>query len=564
MSSLFAEVWPGEADDPALKAWEGATGDRTLKPDVAYRHRLIDWCVDRMGIPRETLVWSLNEAYGTHRWDGTTDPLVAIAKALEDWSDVGVESGTGTGKSFFAALVILWFLACWEGARVFTFAPKEDQLRLFIWMELGKLWPKFVALFPTAELTDLTLRMRGGLDDSWAARGYAVGVRAGEEVATKAAGMHAADMLIIGEETPGIPKPIITAHENTCTAPHNLRLYLGNPDNQQDTLHQICQSPGVVAIRISAHDHPNVVADNPNIIPGAVSRKAIERRRKKYGVDSPLYGSRVRGISPLEAENALIKAAWVQAAQARYLDPKLRRGKKGMGVDVANSDSGDQAAIARGIGACCLEVDAFACPDANVLGTEIVAECRADGVDEAHVGVDAGGVGAGTINEAKRLGFRVQALHSGPGKIQLMDEDKDTEEGQKKAANVERFGSRRSAFWWQLRMDLQRGKIALPPGDDELLLDLVALTWEVKNGAIHVEKKEDVRERLGRSPNKGDACAYWNWTRDRRFDKEDEDANEIDVFAPEILKADAEERNKMGRRIKRRRSQKHLHDQGDY
>lgn len=563
MSHPFATIWPGDQDDAAAQAWEGATGDTTLRPDIAYREDLIGWAEHRLGIPRSTLVWSLNPGYDAHQWDGTPDPMVAIAKALEAWEDVGVESGTGTGKSFFAAVVILWFVACWEGARAFTFAPKEDQLRLFIWMELAKLWPRFQAIFPTAELTDLTLRMRGGIDDSWGARGYAVGVRAGEEVATKAAGMHAEHMLIVGEETPGIETAVITAHENTCTAPHNLRLYLGNPDNQQDTLHRICVSPDVTAIRISGLDHPNVVADDPDIIPGAVSRLAIERRARKYGIDSSLYGSRVRGIAPLESSDALIKAVWVEAAGHRYLDVGLRRGPRSMGVDVANSENGDEAAICRGLGAVALEVDAFKCPDANVLGAEVVAEALADDIEPMHVGVDASGVGAATVNEAKRLGFRVSALHSGRGKMQTMDEDADIEEGQKRVANEEKFDTRRSQMYWKARDDLQHGRVGLDPTDRELMLDLIAVTWKSSRGLICVEKKEDVRKRLGRSTNKGDAFVYWNWVRPRRAEKDDPEI-EPDAFSPEVLAEDAKHRNKLKRRLQKRRGQRHLHDSGDY
>jgi hypothetical protein len=322
----------------------------------------IGWILDKLGVPEETLRWSLNDGYASHEWDGTPDPLVAVAEALRDWEDVGVESGTGTGKSFFVACLILWFLACYKGSRVFTFAPKEDQLRLYIWAEIGKLWPRFQALFPSATLTDLRIRMDGG--DEWGAWGYAVGVRANEDSATKAQGMHAEHMLLVYEETPGIPLPVIVAGENTVSALHNLRVAIGNPDHQHDALHTFCTSPGVVHVRMSALDHPNVVTGR-EIIPGAVSTKAVERRRQKYGADSRLFESRVRGISPSEADDALIRLAWCQEAARRYGDVRFREGLPALGVDVANSENGDKAAIARGLGACLLEVVSFPCPDAS-------------------------------------------------------------------------------------------------------------------------------------------------------------------------------------------------------
>lgn len=476
----------------------------TLRSQVhkAYRNDPVSWAVDKLGIPRNSLIWSDNTGYDSHKWDGTRNPLDAIANALAQSEDVGVESGTGTGKSYFAAVLILWFLACWE-SRVFTFAPKEDQLRLFIWMEMGKLWPKFLSHFPDAVMTDLTIRMRGGLDDSWGAWGYAVGVRAGEEVATKAAGMHAEHMLIVTEETPGIPKAVMAAHENTCTAPHNLRLALGNPDSQQDALHQFCISPGVTWVRMSALDHPNIVTGDANTIPGAASTKSVDRRREKYGEASRMYQSRVRGISPTESVDALIRLAWcVEAKQAAMRLALLPNPRRALGVDVANSENGDQAAIARGLGAVCESVDAFACPNANKLGERVANEAKALRIDPEAIGVDGVGVGAGCVNEARRLDVWVRSLNGGERAVDTVE--------------VEAFNNLRSQMWWQGRLDLERRAVALPD-DDELIEDLITPTWQSQNGKIVVETKEQIKKRLpgGRSPNKGDAWIYWNWVRPR-------------------------------------------------
>ena len=70
-------------------------------------------------------------------------------------------------------------------------------------------------------------------------------------------------------------------------------------------------------------------------------------------------------------------------------------------------------------------------------------------------------------------------------------------------------------MWWTLRQDLQRGLIGLPM-DSELQSDLITPKWTTRNGKIVVEAKEDIRKRLGRSPNKGDAVVYWNWIRTYR------------------------------------------------
>ena len=72
----------------------------------------------------------------------------------------------------------------------------------------------------------------------------------------------------------------------------------------------------------------------------------------------------------------------------------------------------------------------------------------------------------------------------------------------------------RSQVWWTLREDLRLNRIALP-FDLDLFKDLTAPTFGTPNNKIAVEGKDKLRGRLGRSPNKGDAVAYWNWVRRR-------------------------------------------------
>ena len=273
--------------------------DEATTVHADYQQNPIGWIIDVLGVEGRTLRWFLNPGYEHHKWDGTVEPLVQMAGALARGSDVGVESATGAGKSFMLACLTFWFVACWPNARVFSYAPKEDQLRLFMWAEMRKLWPAFQRRFPQAELTDLRLRMIPK-SDQWGAWGYAVGVGSGEQSATRAQGAHAEHMLLIVEETPGLSPAVMTALENTSTGPHNLRIAVGNPDSQHDELHRFCTSPGVEHVRISGLDHPNVVCNDAAIVPGAVSLESVEKRARKYGEDSRLYRSRVRGISPAD------------------------------------------------------------------------------------------------------------------------------------------------------------------------------------------------------------------------------------------------------------------------
>lgn len=485
-------------------------------PHVEYRTDPIGWAVSKLGLDERTIRWSLTAGYDAHAWDGDKDPLAKLYEGVRDWQDCGVESGTGTGKSYGVAVLILWFLACWENALAFTFAPTEKQLKLYIWKNIGELWPRFHEHFPDATLTDLTLRMRGGIDESWAAHGYPVGVKVNEQVSTGAAGMHAEHMLLVYEETPGIPQQVMEAGENTCTAPHNIRVAIGNPNHRLDTLHKFSTSPGVVHIRMSALDHPNVVTGNASLVPGAIGKPSIARRLGKYGETSPVYLSRVRGISPEEASDALIRVEWLMAASKRYNDlilaNRMPRRVTGKGVDVANSEHGDRGCIVDFCSHVCTRIDAFPCPDSNKLGRQVNMECDASELSSQRVGVDAIGVGAGTVNELRRLNRHVVALFAGGPPMKMSEKLPDGSQYEW-SGDVNVFNNLRSQMYWQAREDLRTGLIAVPH-DAELWEELVAPTF-VDEPKTVVEPKDEIRERLGRSPDKADAFVMANWVRAR-------------------------------------------------
>ena len=73
----------------------------------------------------------------------------------------------------------------------------------------------------------------------------------------------------------------------------------------------------------------------------------------------------------------------------------------------------------------------------------------------------------------------------------------------------------RAASYWKLRecLDPVHGEeLALPP-DAELLADLGAPRYKLTASGIQLEAKEDIVQRLGRSPDAGDAVVLCNWWR---------------------------------------------------
>ena len=482
---------------------------------MLYQQQPIEYLTSRLGVPRATVDWESLPEYATHKWDGTPNPLMAILNGLAASKWVGVESGVGCGKTFLAACIALWFFESFRNSIVVTTAPKEKQLELQIWKEIGILQRRIGLGF----LSSLKLRMIEASDE-WLIYGEVSGVKAEESdrSATKAQGKHAEHMLIITEETPGISSAIMKALQNTCTSPHNLILALGNPDHAKDTLHEFCTLENVVHVTISGFDHPNVVTKNPHFIPGAQSEVGLANLAKIYKSETnPLYISRAKGISPLQSVHSLIRLEWCYAARDRgwikdehgnkvRILEKFLEGPRAMGVDVANSEAGDKAAIAYGKG-CVLEyIEDFQCPDSNQLG-ERVHVMRLDlDIEAERIGVDGIGVGAGTVNKLKELGDNVLNINAGDKPVEVYEEEIKQEE---------RYANLRAQMWWQARLDLEAGLLCLPP-DEELFADLVTPRWFPRNGKITVEKKEEIIRRLGHSPNKGDAFVHWNWVRNQR------------------------------------------------
>jgi hypothetical protein len=497
------------------------------KIDPSWRKNPFKWARDRLGL--RLLPWAhyCRDKYVGHQWDGTKEPLLECAKALARGESVAVLSATGVGKTYLGAVLVLWWLDCWQGSQVVTLAPKKDQLTLHIWKEIGRLWPLFKKIHPKAELTTLRIRMRPratatndddeSLGDAWGATGFACGVAADEQVAGKARGFHAEHLLFIVEETTGVHLAILNAVKLTCTAPHNLRLFFGNPDSNEDSLSRTAREPGVTSIRASGYDHPNVVAKDSTIIAGATSEAKIAEWRTELGEENPLFMSRARGIPPAQSAHALVRKEWIVAARERAQEEIARQalqtlGPPALGVDVANSEAGDKASFAFGRGAVCLKLESFACPDANAYGRQhIWPYIDSDLVKPKHVGVDSVGVGVGCLNELNRL-CRVSGLQQSCAGLN------GGEKFWERYAKSEVFQNLRSQMWWQARLDMQHGTVAIAFEDPELEEDLLCPTWTTKNGKICVEAKEEIKKRIGRSPDKGDAWVYWNWIRQAQKD----------------------------------------------
>jgi hypothetical protein len=195
----------------------------------------------------------------------------------------------------------------------------------------------------------------------------------------------------------------------------------------------------------------------------------------------------------------VIPAAWVRAAQQRWLETEPVPEIKSLGVDVARG-GGDKTVVS------VLRLDRFdelkkypgvATPDGQTVALLVTDTI---GKQKPVIGVDVIGVGASVYDHLTGNG-QVVGVNFGAGS--------DKTDKSKKF----RFANLRAEVYWTLReaLDPDYGAILALPPDKELLGDLCAPKWEVRTGKIYIESKPEIIKRLGRSPDCGDsvAIAYW-------------------------------------------------------
>jgi len=496
-----------------------------------YRKLPLLWLQERLKENPIDYHWSLHPEYNNHKWDGDKDPLKNAWNALANGQWAAISAATSTSKTYFLARVVLWFLDVYHDSLVVTTAPTENQLKRHLWQEVTKIFHKFKAIRPNAEISTLTLRVDRSRDegkpieDGWQAVGFATNTGADETSSTRAQGYHRANMLFIVEETPGVNNAIMEAIINTSTGSKNMILAVGNPDNAVDSLANFASLSRVKHFRISAYDYPNVVL-NQELYKGAVTKQSIETRKDRYGEQSPMYLSRVRGITPSSSIESLIQLEWLQQCIINDIsEAEVDNSYNAVGVDVANSIDGDKAAAVYGTANICTDIFEFQCNNASHLAFNLIYnsfELANKGyndygiipinekyIDAQYIGVDSVGIGAATVQTLQNDGYNCTPLYGG----QWTEAIPTTENG----GLLFVFASLRSQMYYEAREDLRNRRVFIMLNDKaverQLIKEMVIPKVDAKN-KITVEEKEKIKKRLGgKSPNVADAFIYWNWIR---------------------------------------------------
>ena len=82
-----------------------------------------------------------------------------------------------------------------------------------------------------------------------------------------------------------------------------------------------------------------------------------------------------------------------------------------------------------------------------------------------------------------------------------------------KPKNSSRFINVRAESFWNLASDIKKEKIILLPDDKKILSQLPSMNYEYKDQKIKIEPKDNIKKRIGRSPDNAGALCICNYVR---------------------------------------------------
>jgi hypothetical protein len=486
-------------------------------------------------------------------WSKQRDILESIR--LERYT--AVQSCHDAGKSFIAARVAAWWIASHPPGEAFVVstAPTSAQVSAILWREIGKAHKK------------------GNLSGNITRAGYPQWIMDGEIVGygrkpadySDAAfqGIHARYVLVIMDEACGINKALFDAVDSLATNEFARVLAIGNPDDPTSNFAEVCKpDSGWNVIRIDGLRTPNFTREAVESVDCRQCRKIgrettllrdlfeqegiayttetvpedlrpmllsplwVEERLHRWvgrptpglsiermATQSSLFTAKVRGIFPSSSTEGVIPLGWVERAMDRHRQwvadgkPPLD-GRSYLGVDVAGKGE-DESCIAIRTGLATWQLSSYPQVDTMELASYVTAKLRpfvpsnpADATGRAII--DIIGIGAGVYDRLREENLPAEPFVAS-GSAQGIH-DRTGEFG---------FTNLRAAAWWNMRelLDPSRGSQVLLPDDEILQADLCAPRWRsAPGGKIQVELKDDIRKRLGRSTDKGDAVVMSYFT----------------------------------------------------
>lgn len=428
----------------------------------------------------------VREVLGKDPWEKQTK----ILESVRDNKVTAVKSCHAAGKSFVAAAAALWYLNNHQRSIVITTAPTDRQVTGILWKEIRTAHTRAKVKLPgTCQTQDLKL------DEDWFAMGFTAPERAGD----KFQGFHSEYILVIVDEASGVSEEIYQAIDGILTSDQSRLLLIGNPINPSGRFFNEFASFGATKITISAYDTPNFTRFGiieQDIINGTWEAKVtgalpapylvtpgwVADNVKRWGIESPLYLSKVLAQFPSAGTDTLIPLHRIEAAVERNLEAGE---PVQLGVDVARFGS-DETVIMLRQGPKARIYKVLPMSDTMATAGEVIFALRETGAPLAKI--DSVGVGAGVFDRMKEQDIPVVEMQSGAS-----------------AQDKERYANARAEWWWALRSRFESGDIDIP-NDEMLVAQLSGIRYKINSrGQILIESKDEMKRRGVSSPDRADA-----------------------------------------------------------
>lgn len=408
---------------------------------------------------------------------------------------ISIQSGTGVGKDFFAALVAWYFLTVFVEVRVVCTANTEKQLKNVLWNELKKV-AKLSRLIDGIPLFEREFNIQSEKIEAKDKRlpnfaeAVTINIKSDpKDQAEALKGRHAKHMVFIIDEASGIKEGIKNAIEGTLTGLVNLIVCIFNPTRSTGYAIETQKDNRYVGLRWNAEESEIVInkANHTQLL-------------EKYGRDSNPYRINVLGLPPLSDSDILIPWDWIEDAKIREIEV----GEDDVVIKAIDIGAGgDPSVIGTRKGYKVLPFKSNTTRDSNKL-TDWAIDNFND--DEAEgIGGDVIGIGWAVMGNLKKaLGWKCRSIDS-----------------RNRADREDLYVNKRAEMFMNLR-GLFENKLLSIPDDFELCNELGVLkTFERETDRkIGIIKKEKIRAELqGQSPNKADALAMLFEVKDEMFRK---------------------------------------------
>ena len=465
--------------DAALALAADGLQQRRAQRDTAAQYRL------------NPALWA-RDKLGEHFWS----KQVQIAESVRDNRLTAVQSCHGIGKSWTASRMTAWWLDTHPVGEAFvvTTAPTGDQVKAILWSEINKAFSK-----AEGRGTPLPGRIN---ESDWKSDKIliAFGRKPSDYNPHAFQGIHAKYVLVIIDEACGVNKQFWTAALAIATGEHCRILAIGNPDDPGAYFARVCASERWNTIKVSAFDTPNFTGEHipDDLRPMLVSQQYVDEMLAEYGKESPTYISKVLGNFPSDSEDGVVRLSALRACAtpigrsrdaAELLPVEL-------GVDLGAG--GDETCIRERRGVMVGREWRTRDRDSAQVVKLVQQALRETGATA--VKVDAIGIGWGIVGRLREL---QQQGHHQADVIGVNVGESSTEPA--------RFTRLRSQIWWEigrkLSEDLAWDFSGLDEEDRERLISQLTAPKYSHDaaGRIQVEKKDETRKRLGRSPDNADA-----------------------------------------------------------